>query len=204
MPGLFCFWSTTMSDEILKIVLDKVEKMETKISNAKSMNGGFDKLMMEVEHIKDTQTDILEGVRGVKQNLYEPDSGLFSRVKELESESRVRAAYVQETKPALDFAKELQVWKKKADKDLEDFEKMQIEFAKLQDWKAGAQKVIWLIATAAGGMWVDWVYNYSNCFFYSHSLLSHQAQRSGKKNKKTYRNPLDVGRLGRIMETNIH
>ena len=143
-----------MSDEILKLVLDKVEKMETKISNAKSMNGGFDKLMIEVEHIKDTQSDILEGVRGVKQNLYEPDSGLFSRVKELESESKVRAAYVKETKPALEFAKELQLWKKKADKDLEDFEKMQIEFAKLQDWKHGAQRVIWLIATAAGGMWV--------------------------------------------------
>ena len=143
-----------MSDEILKLVLDKVEKMETKISNAKSMNGGFDKLMTEVEHIKDTQSDILDGVRGVKQNLYEPDSGLFSRVKELESESKIRAAYVKETKPALEFAKELQLWKKKADKDLEDFDKMQIEFAKLQDWKQGAQKVIWLIATAAGGMWV--------------------------------------------------
>ena len=143
-----------MSDEILKLVLDKVEKMETKISNAKSMNGGFDKLMTEVEHIKDTQSDILDGVRGVKQNLYEPDSGLFSRVKELESESKIRAAYVKETKPALEFAKELQLWKKKADKDLEDFEKMQIEFAKLQDWKQGAQRVIWLIATAAGGMWV--------------------------------------------------
>ena len=143
-----------MSDEILKLVLDKVEKMETKISNAKSMNGGFDKLLIEVEHIKDTQNDILDGVRGVKQNLYEPDSGLFSRVKELESEAKIRNAYVQETKPALEFAKELQLWKKKADKDLEDFEKMQIEFAKLQDWKQGAQRVIWLIATAAGGMWV--------------------------------------------------
>ena len=143
-----------MSDEILKIVLDKVEKMETKISNAKSMNGGFGKLMIEVEHIEDTQSDILDGVRGVKQNLYEPDSGLFSRVKELESDAKIRNAYVQETKPALEFAKELQLWKKKADKDLEDFEKMQIEFAKLQDWKQGAQRVIWLIATAAGGMWV--------------------------------------------------
>ena len=143
-----------MSDEILKIVLEKVEKVENKISNAKSMNGGFDKLMTEVEHIKETQADILDGVRGVKQNLYEPDSGLFSRVKELESDAKIRNAYVQETKPALEFAKELQLWKKKADKDLEDFEKMQIEFAKLQDWKAGAQKVIWLIATAAGGMWV--------------------------------------------------
>ena len=143
-----------MSDEILKIVLEKVEKVENKISNAKSMNGGFDKLMIEVEHIKETQSDILDGVRGVKQNLYEPDSGLFSRVKELESEAKIRNAYVKETKPALDFAKELVVWKKHADKELEQFEKMQIEFAKLQDWKDGAQKVIWLVATAAGGMWV--------------------------------------------------
>ncbi len=143
-----------MSDEILKIVLEKVEKVENKISNAKSMNGGFDKLMIEVEHIKETQAAVLEGVRGVKQNLYEPDSGLFSRVKELESESKIRAAYVKETKPALDFAKELVVWKKHADKELEQFEKMQIEFAKLQDWKDGAQKIIWLVATAAGGMWV--------------------------------------------------
>ena len=143
-----------MSDEILKIVLEKVEKVENKISNAKSMNGGFDKLMTEVEHIKETQSDILDGVRGVKQNLYEPDSGLFSRVKELETESQRRKEFIIESKPALEFSKELAVWKKKADKDLEDFEKMQIEFAKLQDWKSGAQRVIWLVATAAGGMWV--------------------------------------------------
>ena len=143
-----------MSDEILKIVLNKVEKMEHKISNAQSMNGGFDKLLIEVEHIKETQNAVLEGVRGVKKNLYEPDSGLFSRVKELESEAKIRNAYVKETKPALEFAKELVVWKKHADKELEQFEKLQIEFAKLQDWKDGAQKVIWLVATAAGGMWV--------------------------------------------------
>ena len=143
-----------MSDEILKIVLDKVEKMEHKISNAQSMNGGFDKLMNEVEHIKKTQTDILEGVRGVKQNLYEPDSGLFSRVKELESDSKIRNAYVKETKPALDFAKELVVWKKHADKELEQFEKLQMEFEKLKEWKHNMSRVIWLIATAAGGMWI--------------------------------------------------
>ena len=143
-----------MSDEILKLVLNKVEKMETKISNAKSMNGGFDKLLIEVEHIKEAQGDILEGVRGVKKNLYEPDSGLFSRVKELETESERRKEFIIESKPALEFSKELAVWKRQADKDLAEFEKLQIEFAKLQDWKNGAQKVIWLIATAAGGMWV--------------------------------------------------
>ena len=143
-----------MSDEILKVVLDKVEKMEHKISNAQSMNGGFDKLLMEVEHIKETQVTILEGVRGVKQNLYEPDSGLFSRVKELEMESNRRMEFIQESKPALEFSKELVVWKKQADKDLEEFEKLQVEFEKLKEWKHGMQRVIWLIATAAGGMWV--------------------------------------------------
>ena len=143
-----------MSDEIIKLVLQKIENMEQKITSAKSLNGGFDKLAIDVEHIKEAQREVLEAVRGVKQTLYEPDSGLFSRVKELESDSKIRNAYVQETKPALDFAKELVVWKKHADKELEQFERLQIEFEKLKDWKDGAQKVIWLIATAAGGMWV--------------------------------------------------
>ena len=154
VPLVFLYEDSLMSDEILKIVLQKVENMEHKITSAKSLNGGFDKLMMEVGHIKEVQEDILDGVRGVKRTLYEPDSGLFSRVKELETESARRMEYIQESKPALEFSKELAVWKKQADRELEQFEKMQIEFAKLQDWKAGAQKVIWLIATAAGGMWV--------------------------------------------------
>ena len=141
-------------DQLLKLMLEKLEKVENKVVNAPAMNGGFDKLLNEVDHIRKTQKDILEGVRGVKQNLYEPDSGLFSRVKELEMESQRRLEFIQESKPALEFSKELAVWKRQADKELEQFEKLQIEFAKLQDWKAGAQKVIWLIATAAGGMWV--------------------------------------------------
>ena len=143
-----------MSDEILKIVLDKVEKMEAKISNAQSMNGGFDKLLIEVQHIKEAQGDILEGVRGVKRNLYEPDSGLFSRVKELEMESARRMDYIIETKPIVGEHQELLHWKKEAQKDLDEVEGLRLEVAKLQDWKGGISKVVWLVATAAAGMWV--------------------------------------------------
>ena len=143
-----------MREQLLDQLLSKVSKIEDKVTSAKSLNGGFDKLLIEVEHIKETQTAVLEGVRGVKQNLYEPDSGLFSRVKELEMESNRRMEFIQESKPALEFSKELAVWKRQADKDLEQFEKLQIEFEKLKDWKDGAQRFIWLIATAAGGMWV--------------------------------------------------
>ena len=143
-----------MSDEILKIVLQKVEKMEHRLANANSLNGGFDKLLLEVEHIKAAQVDILEGVRGVKRNLYDPDSGLFSRVKELELESARRMDYIIETKPIVGQHQELLHWKKEAQKDLDEVEDLRLEVAKLQDWKGGISKVIWLIATAAGAMWI--------------------------------------------------
>ena len=143
-----------MSDEILKLVLQKVENMEHKISSAQSLNGGFDKLLIEVQHIKEVQSDVLDGVRGVKKNLYEPDSGLFSRVKELEMESSRRMDYIIEMKPLLSQAQELILWKKEAAKDINELEDLRLEMSKLQEWKAGMSKVIWLVATAAGGMWV--------------------------------------------------
>ena len=140
--------------EIYKLLLEKLERVESKVVNSPAMNGGFDKLLNEVEHIKDSQAEVLDAVKGVKKSLYEPDSGLYSRVKQLEVENDRRLEFIQESKPALEFSKELVVWKKHADKELEQFEKMQIEFEKLREWKKGMQKVIWLVATAAGGMWV--------------------------------------------------
>ena len=154
MPGLFLYGDTKMSDEIIKLVLQKVENMEHKITSAKSLNGGFDKLAGDVEHIKESQREVLDAVRGVKKSLYEPDSGLFSRVKELETESARRMDYIIETKPIVGQHQELLLWKKEAEKDINEVESLRLEVSKLQDWKAGMQKVIWLVATAAGGMWV--------------------------------------------------
>lgn len=143
-----------MSDEIIKLVLQKIENMEQKITSAKSLNGGFDKLAMDVEHIKESQREVLDAVRSVKKSLYEPDSGLFSRVKELEMESARRMDYIIENKPIIRQHQELLLWKKEAEKDIDEVESLRLEVSKLQDWKAGMQKVVWLIATAAGGMWV--------------------------------------------------
>ena len=143
-----------MSQEILNKLLQKVENMETKITNAKSMNGGFDKLAGDVEHIKQTQGEVLEAVRGVKKSLYEPDSGLFSRVKDLEMESARRQDYINETKPIVAQHQELLIWQRQVSKDVEEVEDLRHQVQTLQEWKGGMQKVIWLVATAAGGMWV--------------------------------------------------
>lgn len=143
-----------MSDETLKLVLQKIEILENKICSAKSLNGGFDKLANDVEHIKESQADILEGIRGVKQNLYEPDSGLFSRVKDLEVESNRRQDFIDEVKPIITQHQEIVLWKKQAEKEVNEVEELRHELSKLQDWKAGMQKIIWLVGTAAVGMWV--------------------------------------------------
>ena len=143
-----------VSEEILKKLLYKVDKMECKLASAASLNGGFDKLLLEIEHIKETQNEVLQGMRGIKKSIYEPDSGLFSRVKQLEMESDRRMEFVNEAKPSLEFARELGVWKVQADKDLEEVEHLKMEVAELRSWKEGITKVIWLIATAAGAMWV--------------------------------------------------
>ena len=143
-----------LSEEILKKLLYKVDKMECKLAAAASLNGGFDKLLSQVEHIKESQTEVLQGLRGIKKSLYEPDSGLFSRVKELESESARRWEYIVETKPVVSEHQELLHWRKEAQKDLDEVEDLRVEMAKLQDWKAGMSKVMWLVGTAAAGMWI--------------------------------------------------
>ena len=69
-------------------------------------------------------------------------------------ESIRRQDYITETKPIVGQHQELVHWKKEAQKDLDEVEGLRLEVAKLQDWKHGMQKVIWLLATAAGGIWV--------------------------------------------------
>ena len=119
-----------VSEEILKKLLYKVDKMECKIASAASLNGGFDKLLSEVEHIKESQGEILQGLRGIKKSLYEPDSGLFSRVKELESESARRWEYIVETKPIVGQHQELLHWRKEAQKDLDEVSQKIIDIVK--------------------------------------------------------------------------
>ena len=56
-----------------------------KISESKALNGGFDRLCVMVEHIQDKQDESSRKLDKVSDALYGPDTGLFSRVKMIES-----------------------------------------------------------------------------------------------------------------------
>ena len=70
-------WKSSMShitdDDILLIV--------SKIKNSKALNGGFDALETNIEELK-------ADVKDIKENLYHPDQGLYSRVVKVDQEAK--------------------------------------------------------------------------------------------------------------------
>lgn len=68
-----------------KDMRELIESMANKINKAPALNGGFDRLVAIVEHIEKDQGKISSQVEDIHTELYEPDSGLFARVKSVES-----------------------------------------------------------------------------------------------------------------------
>jgi uncharacterized protein YaaN involved in tellurite resistance len=62
-----------------------VESIATKINNSPVLNGGFDKMMVIVEHIQEKQQETGAKVDKIHEGLYSPDDGLYARVRMVEN-----------------------------------------------------------------------------------------------------------------------
>jgi len=49
------------------------------------MNGKFDQIMQKIDTVKDKQEEMAEDIGKIKEAVYNPDSGLYARLRELES-----------------------------------------------------------------------------------------------------------------------
>jgi uncharacterized protein YaaN involved in tellurite resistance len=63
-----------------------VESIAQKINTSPVLNGGFDKMMVIVEHIQEKQQETSEKVDKIHDGLYNPDDGLYARVKLVETD----------------------------------------------------------------------------------------------------------------------
>lgn len=70
--------STNLDRELL-------ESIHRKLSESKALNGGFERLVLMIEHIKEKQEDAGEKLDSVSSALYQPETGLFARVKDLDT-----------------------------------------------------------------------------------------------------------------------
>jgi|TARA_R100000008_G_scaffold86470_1_gene79746 uncharacterized coiled-coil DUF342 family protein len=49
------------------------------------MNGKFDQLMQKLDTVKDKQDEMADDIVKIKEAVYNPDQGLYARLRELES-----------------------------------------------------------------------------------------------------------------------
>ena len=70
--------ATNSEREMLELLLKK-------ISDSSALNGGFEKLCVMIEHVQTEQEKSGHKLDKVSEALYDPNTGLFSRVKAIES-----------------------------------------------------------------------------------------------------------------------
>jgi len=64
---------------------EMLELLLKKISDSSALNGGFEKLCVMIEHVQTEQEKSGHKLDKVSEALYDPNTGLFSRVKAIES-----------------------------------------------------------------------------------------------------------------------
>jgi uncharacterized coiled-coil DUF342 family protein len=61
---------------------------ETIVENAVAwaeVNGKFDRMIQSIDTVKDKQDEMAEDIAKIKEAVYNPDSGLYARLRELET-----------------------------------------------------------------------------------------------------------------------
>jgi len=66
------------------VVKDQADCTDVKVTFAE-IDGKFDQIMQKIETVKDKQDEMAEDIVKIKEAVYNPDSGLYARLRELES-----------------------------------------------------------------------------------------------------------------------
>lgn len=81
-----------------------INEIHEKLDGA-AFNGGFESLVQTVQHIEKTQREMLAKMEDTHTAIYEPDDGLFARVK------RVEAIHDKELEPLRRELNDLKGWR---------------------------------------------------------------------------------------------
>ena len=88
------------ADELARLIEDVHQKLDNVL-----FNGGFETLVKEVQNIERAQREMLDKLEELHKIVYEPDDGLFARVKKVENHHR------EELSPLRTAVNELTEWK---------------------------------------------------------------------------------------------
>lgn len=149
----------------------QILEMQDKILSAPAMNGGFTTLLYKVENIEHSQGQLVEKVDQIHDVLYEPDTGLYARIKNVEN-----ASISPETLNHIEKdVQEIKIWKTSKEKMSEKDDVHEIQQTKLiqqhdellNDLNDSIKKynaaIKWIVVSMGGGivsMIIKLVYDY--------------------------------------------
>ena len=169
-----------MSDESNDIISNRLMAIENLLSSAAALNGGFDKLMIEINYIRNTQEEIKETLSKITDTVYDPDVGLVIKVKETESKITELDKFEEDLTPVIERHREISLWVSTWERDASKFADMidrhkemsmwiansekelarwsdkktdlLIEIDRLTQWKNNVTKLLWIIGSSTAGL----------------------------------------------------
>ncbi len=138
------------------ILNNRLMAIENLLSSASALNGGFDKLMIEIAHIKTGQEELQTDIRKMSEAMYDPNIGVLAKVREAEIRLIDHEKFEVQLLPIIDRHKEISLWIVARDKELEKWTDKKtdilIEIDRLTQWKNNVTRLLWLIGASTVGL----------------------------------------------------
>jgi hypothetical protein len=123
-------------------VLNKLDQIESTVKNSAVLNGGFDLLVSEVKDVKSELQDVKLSIHDIKETVNNPDLGVISRIRDLESESSRRSPVLDKMNTMSVRFDDVLPWKDDAEKKLDQ---LVLQNTQLELWQKNASKFLWIM-----------------------------------------------------------
>ena len=131
------------NDQILKAIASINEKL----ASAKVLNGGFDKLAIDVQNANSSIQSLHESVDELKEIINDPEKGIISRVRDLEAESNRRLQFVEKAEQKIGVLEDFAAWQKEASKKIDAIDQHNIDLDRLKIWQSNVSRLQWLFGS---------------------------------------------------------
>ena len=144
-----------MSDHTdLGKLLELLSEIQGKLK-APALNGGFDTLMYKVEKIEEGQEKILERISTLNDTIYNPDTGLYARIKEAENVKSEELVEVEKSIGAMSIQHEHDIKNihellNQSERSELQIRELELDVKNLMKWKSSVVASIkWFLVTAS-------------------------------------------------------
>jgi len=135
-----------------KEILSKLLLIETKLNSSHVLNGGFEKLVNDVQNTGSKVLAIKESLDNVNATINDPESGVRSRIRDLESESSRRWEFVKRARSKIEDLDDMQAWKKEIEDKIDLIDSHNIDIDRLKIWQASLGKIQWLFGSTIAAL----------------------------------------------------